>query len=202
MWSSHRRTSSRRAGSICQTWSRPARAPRTRPTPPSTCRCFVTAWRVTPAPAVRRTIDIGPPVHSRATRPRRVSSPSAAKTGAAPARPPAPPAPVVAARLLAGRPACLGARRSRRSSAGSARATLRSPPPGSLARRGDILLDGLHLERPALPVHPIRLGAAGQRDLVEPGLYHGEHGRAGHLRELEDHECGGLGGVVDAGLHG
>src|SRR6266446_10657410 len=169
MWSSHRLASSRRVGSISQTWSRPTRAPRTRPAPASTCRCFVTAWRVTPAPAVRRAIDIGPPVHSRATRPRRVWSPSAAKTGAAPA---------------------------------SSAAWGRSPPSSSLARRRDILLARLHLKGPALPVHSICLGPARQRDLIEPGLYHGEHGAAGSVRELKDHEGGGLDRIVDAGLHG
>src|SRR6187401_3849397 len=45
-------------------------------------RCFVTAWRVTPEPSVRLVIDDGPARHKRLTMPRRVSSPSAAKTGA------------------------------------------------------------------------------------------------------------------------
>src|SRR5262245_2060961 len=66
---------------------RPSRRVRVRTIPAATsaCRCFVTAWRVTGAPAVRSTMVDGPSEESRATSPRRVSSPSAAKTGAAPA---------------------------------------------------------------------------------------------------------------------
>src|SRR4029434_9768877 len=41
------------------------------------CGCLVTAWRVTRAPSVNRTIDIGPVAQSRATMPRRVGSPIA-----------------------------------------------------------------------------------------------------------------------------
>src|ERR1700674_2345704 len=67
--------------------SRPRRTPWTRPAPARTSRCFVIAWRVTADPAVSRTIDCGPPAHSRATSASRVSSPSAAKTGPARARP-------------------------------------------------------------------------------------------------------------------
>src|SRR5262249_56648334 len=48
-----------------------------------TRRCFVTACRVTSVPAVSRVIESGPSALSRATRRRRVSSPRAAKSGAA-----------------------------------------------------------------------------------------------------------------------
>src|SRR5665213_2837177 len=51
--------------------------------PPSAVRCLLTAWRVTLAPSLRRAIDSGPSAPRRATRPRRVGSPSAANTGAA-----------------------------------------------------------------------------------------------------------------------
>src|SRR5262245_62590346 len=64
--------------------SRPRRACRTRPAPASTCRCLVTAWRVTAEPSLSRVIDSGPPAESRATSPRRVASPRAANTDAAP----------------------------------------------------------------------------------------------------------------------
>jgi hypothetical protein len=46
-------------------------------------RCLVTAWRVTDASRVRCAMDIGPPADRRATMRRRVSSPRAAKIGAA-----------------------------------------------------------------------------------------------------------------------
>src|SRR5947208_3483981 len=49
----------------------------------STCKCFVTACRVTYPPCVNWAMDSGPSVLSRAMRRSRVSSPSAAKTGAA-----------------------------------------------------------------------------------------------------------------------
>src|SRR5207253_2230174 len=56
---------------------------RTTPAFSSTCRCLVTACLVTPLPVVSATIDIGPPADNDATRKSRVSSPSAANTGAA-----------------------------------------------------------------------------------------------------------------------
>src|SRR5512134_44143 len=62
--------------------SRPRRVPCTSPACASTWRCFVTAWRVTPAPALNAEIEAGPPVQSRDTRRSRVASPSAANTGA------------------------------------------------------------------------------------------------------------------------
>src|SRR5215471_11833400 len=55
---------------------------RTRPASASTCRCFVTAWRVISVPDVSCAIDNAPLAHRTATRRRRVSSPSAAKMGA------------------------------------------------------------------------------------------------------------------------
>src|SRR5262245_31723410 len=64
--------------------SRPRRAWHTSPAPASTCRCLVTAWPVTAEPSLSRVIDSGPPAESRATSPRRVPSPSAANTEAAP----------------------------------------------------------------------------------------------------------------------
>src|SRR5262249_30565865 len=55
---------------------------RTRPASASTRRCFVMAWRVISVPDVSCAIDNAPPAHRTAMRRRRVSSPSAAKTGA------------------------------------------------------------------------------------------------------------------------
>src|SRR5262245_56929296 len=63
--------------------SRPWRASRTSPALASTSRCLVTACRVTSEPSVSCAIDCGPLVHRRTTSASRVSSPSAAKTGAA-----------------------------------------------------------------------------------------------------------------------
>src|SRR6266700_6515543 len=54
-----------------------------RPAPASTSRCLVTAWRDTRALAPRRAIEPGPSVDRRNKRARRVSSPSAANSGAA-----------------------------------------------------------------------------------------------------------------------
>src|SRR6266700_1882135 len=54
-----------------------------RPAPASTSRCLVTAWRDTRDLAPRRAIEPGPSVDRRNRRPRRVSSPSAANSGAA-----------------------------------------------------------------------------------------------------------------------
>src|SRR5215212_2061415 len=56
--------------------------PCTRPTSASTCRCFVTAWRVIVVPDVSCAIDTAPPEHRAAMRRSLVSSPSAAKIGA------------------------------------------------------------------------------------------------------------------------
>src|SRR6266508_1005138 len=181
MWSSHRRTSSSRAGSISQMWSLPTRAPRTRPAPASTCRCLVTAWRGTSAPAVSRAMDMGPPAQSWVTSPRRVSSPSAAKTGAEPPRPPARlrPAGAFAPAVFS---TCLGR-------------------PAGLRRRGDIAFDRLHLKPPAFSVHPVRVRAARDGDPIEAGLHDGEHRAAGDLFELEDHPRGGFGRIVDTRLH-
>jgi hypothetical protein len=47
-----------------------------------TFRCFVIAWRVMGKPTASFVIDIGPSSDSRDTRRRRLSSPSAVKTGA------------------------------------------------------------------------------------------------------------------------
>ncbi len=55
---------------------------RTKPASASTCRCFVTAWRVISVPDVSCLIDTALPVHRTPIRRRRVSSPSAAKIGA------------------------------------------------------------------------------------------------------------------------
>lgn len=83
IWSRYRRTSARRFVWISQIRWRPSRLLRTSPACASACRCLVIAWRETFAPSVRRTIGWGPLAHSRATRFNRVSSPSAANTGAA-----------------------------------------------------------------------------------------------------------------------
>src|SRR5262245_29712130 len=82
MSSRYRRAASSLRVSISHTLSRPWRRLRTTPAPFSTCRCFVTACRVTSVPSVSRVIDSGPPLDSRATRASRVGSPSAAKTAA------------------------------------------------------------------------------------------------------------------------
>src|SRR5947209_9888324 len=63
--------------------SRPRRSPRTRPALESTSRCFLIAWRETADSALRCVIDSGPLAASRTSRRNRVSSPSAAKSGAA-----------------------------------------------------------------------------------------------------------------------
>ena len=63
--------------------SRPRLRLRASPAASSTRKCFVTAWRVTPEPAVRLAMDIGPAAPRRETRRKRVVSPSAAKTEAA-----------------------------------------------------------------------------------------------------------------------
>src|SRR5688572_22247647 len=72
-----------RSGSNSHSRSRPARTSRTRPAFASTCRCLVTAWRVMSVPEVSCAIDFAPLLHRNATSRSRVSSPSAAKTGAA-----------------------------------------------------------------------------------------------------------------------
>src|SRR5687768_13958183 len=71
-----------RSGSSSHSRSRPARTSRTRPAFASTCRCFVTAWRVMSVPDVSCAIDFAPLLHRKATNRSRVSSPSAANTGA------------------------------------------------------------------------------------------------------------------------
>ncbi|SIT39356.1 hypothetical protein BN2475_190204 [Paraburkholderia ribeironis] len=63
--------------------SRPTLTSCTRPALASTCRCCVTDCRVISVPAVNCAIDIALPAHNTAIKRRRVSSPSAAKTGAA-----------------------------------------------------------------------------------------------------------------------
>src|SRR5216683_1132364 len=62
--------------------SRPRRRSETSPAVASTFKCFVMACRVTADPAVSRVIERGPSELSRATSASRVSSPSAANTGA------------------------------------------------------------------------------------------------------------------------
>src|SRR6185503_6412018 len=59
------------------------RLPRTRPARDSTSRCFLMACRETSASAARRAMDSGPREDSRTTSRSRVSSPSAANSGAA-----------------------------------------------------------------------------------------------------------------------
>src|SRR6266849_9781271 len=80
--SSERRASASGSTSSCQSCSRPRRRPRARPAPASTCRCFVTAWRVTPTPSLSREIESGPSRPRRATKRNRLWSPRAANTGA------------------------------------------------------------------------------------------------------------------------
>src|SRR6266481_4342019 len=63
--------------------SRPRRFPRISPALESTSRCFLTAWRDTGLFALRREIDSGPLDESRTSSLSRVTSPSAAKRGAA-----------------------------------------------------------------------------------------------------------------------
>src|SRR5215469_1156139 len=62
--------------------SRPRREQWTSPAPLRTCKCLVTACRVTEEPSVRLVIERGPREESWATMAKRVSSPSAANTGA------------------------------------------------------------------------------------------------------------------------
>src|SRR5262245_14461385 len=81
MTSSERRISSSGSGRSSQSRSRPWGTLRASPASARTRRCFVTACRVTSVPAVSRVIESGPSAPSRATRRRRVWSPSAAKTG-------------------------------------------------------------------------------------------------------------------------
>src|SRR6266545_3872780 len=71
------------AVSSCQMISRPRRALCARSAAASTCRCLVTACRLTLEPRASRAIDDGPRALSRPTSARRVGSPSAAKTDAA-----------------------------------------------------------------------------------------------------------------------
>src|SRR6266851_3556024 len=61
--------------------SRPRRAWRTRPAAPRVWRCFVIAWRVTPVPRLSRVIESGPSTDRRLSKPSRVASASAVKTG-------------------------------------------------------------------------------------------------------------------------
>src|SRR5262245_52681867 len=68
----------------CQTLSRPWRVLRPRPARSITRRGLVTGWPVTLKPRVSAVRDIGPSSQRRATRPRRVSSPSAANRRAEP----------------------------------------------------------------------------------------------------------------------
>src|SRR5215472_11494511 len=70
--------------------SRPRRLSWTSPASARICRCLVMAWRVMAEAVVSRVIDCGPSALSRFTKARRVSSPSAAKSGAACARWPLP----------------------------------------------------------------------------------------------------------------
>src|SRR5262245_7858380 len=75
--------STSRLGSRSHTCSRPRRVLRTRPASASTRRCLVIAWRDTADFALSCVIDPGPPDDNRRISPRRVSSPRAAKSGAA-----------------------------------------------------------------------------------------------------------------------
>jgi hypothetical protein len=75
-------------GSNSNKLSRPERTHRTIPTFSSTRRCFVIACRVNLEPAVSSVIDRGSPPHNFLTSESRVSSPSAANTGARARRPP------------------------------------------------------------------------------------------------------------------
>src|ERR1700730_7116001 len=83
MTSSECRASSNFPSSNSHNRSRPLLTSRTSPASASTCKCLVTACRVICVPDVSCAIDIAPPAHSTAMRRNRVSSPSAANTGAA-----------------------------------------------------------------------------------------------------------------------
>src|SRR5690348_14242775 len=63
--------------------SRPSRLLVTRPASESTSRCLVMAWRDTSKRLLRRVSEAGPLAQRLTIRPRRVASPSAAKSGAA-----------------------------------------------------------------------------------------------------------------------
>src|SRR4051812_29588203 len=75
--------SSIRLGSTRQMRSRPCHSSRTSPASSSTRKCFVIAWRDVGDFSLNRVIDSGPFVESRTSKRMRVSSPSAAKSGAA-----------------------------------------------------------------------------------------------------------------------
>src|ERR1700731_4204765 len=83
MTSSECRASSNFFSSNSHNRSRPLLTSRTSPASASTCKCLVTACRVICVPDVSCAIDIAPPAHNTAMRRNRVSSPSAANTGAA-----------------------------------------------------------------------------------------------------------------------
>src|ERR1041385_3199351 len=166
--SRHWRAVSSGSGSSVQIRSLPSVWLRAMPAWASTWRCLVTAWRVMPPPAVRRAIESGPSALSRVTRRRRVSSPSAAKTGAISPGPP---------RNRGG-----GVRISRG---------------GSGAGGADMALDGDHLLRPAVVVAPVRGRPAIRRERVEARLDNGQARPAVHLLQLEDDQRGRLPGVVD-----
>src|SRR5580765_8492092 len=134
MRSSERRASSTCDGSNSQRRSRPTLTWRTRPACASTCRCLVTACRVISVPEVSCAIDRAEPAHRTATSRRRVSSPSAAKIGAAPRSDE-----LRSDELFSG--------------ADLAGAGFEGGSFAAVLRLGDMLLDVLHLDGPAAAVH-------------------------------------------------
>src|SRR5437868_5775289 len=71
-----------------------------------------------------------------------------------------------------------------------------------LWRTDKIRLDQLHRHTPTLLVGRESPGAALERDLVEARFGDGEHDALCLLREDENDQRGGLGGVVNTGLNG
>src|SRR5204862_6556364 len=67
----------------------------------------------------------------------------------------------------------------------------------SLPLAGDMVLDVLQLDRPALAVYAEGLLAAAGRQLVETRLDHREQRAVGRFCKLELDQRGGLAGVVD-----
>jgi hypothetical protein len=142
--------------------SRPTRELRASPASSRACKCFVTACRDTDAPSAKCTIDSGPSPQSRATIRNRVSSPSAAKIGAA--------------------SASLAAGVSFAAAEVLDRVTARCNRSG---REGQVLLNQLRLRSPTFIVGRERFGAPLDRDLIETRLGDGQHRSARGLFQLE-----------------
>src|SRR5690606_3326999 len=150
--------------------SRPRRRLRTTPASSSTRRCLLIAWRLRTLSRPSSVIERCARSPSLPTSARRVGSPSAANTTAAP-----------------------GARRDQRDRARRFRASLDR---ASL----DMALDVLQLLCPAAGVHAEGLVAAVRGDSVETGFGHGQHGAVAVRLEADLDQGRRLAGVVHVGL--